>query len=62
MVVDLFYEVRNKKVKVPVWPEHPFKDEHFRTKWYVVPIKDMRNLDITFPLPDLQQYYKSSVI
>ncbi|XP_011268023.1 insulin-degrading enzyme isoform X2 [Camponotus floridanus] len=60
MVVDLFNEVRNKKVKVPIWPEHPFKDEHFRTKWYVVPIKDLRNLDITFPLPDLQQYYKSS--
>ncbi|KAM0735141.1 Insulin-degrading enzyme [Formica fusca] len=60
MVVDLFCEVRNKEVEVPVWPEHPFKDEHFRTKWYIVPIKDMRNLDITFPLPDLQQYYRSA--
>ncbi|KAL6438860.1 hypothetical protein ACFW04_003738 [Cataglyphis niger] len=60
MVVDLFCEVQNKEVDVPVWPEHPFKDEHFRNKWYIVPIKDLRNLDITFPLPDLQQYYRSA--
>lgn len=62
MVVDLFCEVKNKEVEVPIWPEHPFRVEHFCTKWYIVPIKDMRNLDITFPLPDLQEYYRSAVI
>lgn len=60
MVVDLFSEVQNKEIEIPVWPEHPFKDEHFRTTWYIVPIKDTRNLDILFPLPDMQQHYRSS--
>ncbi|XP_012541828.2 insulin-degrading enzyme isoform X2 [Monomorium pharaonis] len=60
MVVDLFYEVKNKEIEAPAWPEHPFKDEHFRTIWYIVPIKDTRNLDISFPLPDMQQHYRSS--
>ncbi|XP_039310540.1 insulin-degrading enzyme isoform X2 [Solenopsis invicta] len=62
MVVPLFCEVRNKEVEVPAWPEHPFKDEHFRNIWYIVPIKDTRNLDISFPLPDMQQHYQSSPV
>ncbi|XP_018404393.1 PREDICTED: insulin-degrading enzyme-like, partial [Cyphomyrmex costatus] len=60
MVVDLFCEVRNKEIEVPTWPEHPFKDEHFRTIWYIVPIKDIRNLSISFPLPDMRQHYRSA--
>ncbi|EZA60071.1 insulin-degrading enzyme isoform X2 [Ooceraea biroi] len=60
MVVNLFCDVRNKEVETSMWPEHPFKDEQFRIKWYIVPIKDVRNLDITFPLPYMQQYYRAS--
>ncbi|KAL6254449.1 hypothetical protein P5V15_014497 [Pogonomyrmex californicus] len=60
MVVNLFCKVQNKEVETPVWPEHPFKDEHFRTIWYIVPIKDARNLNMLFPLPDLRQHYRSS--
>ncbi|XP_012215276.2 insulin-degrading enzyme isoform X1 [Linepithema humile] len=60
IAINLFSEVRNKEVEVPMWPDHPFKDEHFCTKWYIIPIKDMRNLDITFPLPDLKQHFRSS--
>lgn len=62
MVVELFSQVENKEVEMPVWPEHPFNEEHFKTKWYIVPIKDTRHLYITFPLPDLQEHYKSAVI
>ncbi|KAL0124001.1 hypothetical protein PUN28_006072 [Cardiocondyla obscurior] len=60
MVINFFSGVRNKEIEVPTWPEHPFKNEHFRTTWYIVPIKDTRNLDISFPLPDMQQHYRSS--
>ncbi|KAG5318797.1 IDE enzyme, partial [Pseudoatta argentina] len=60
MVVDLFCEVRNKEIEVPTWPEHPFKDEHFRTMWYIVPKTYMRSLNIEFPLPDMRQHYRSS--
>ncbi|XP_018347273.1 PREDICTED: insulin-degrading enzyme-like [Trachymyrmex septentrionalis] len=60
MVVDLFCEVRNNEIEVPIWPEHPFKDEQLRTMWYIVPIEDTRLLHISFPLPDMRQHCRSS--
>lgn len=62
IVVNLFSEVKNKEVEVPVWPEHPFDKEHFQTKWYIVPIKDLRNLNMIFPIPDMQKHYNAAVI
>ncbi|KYN28455.1 Insulin-degrading enzyme, partial [Trachymyrmex cornetzi] len=59
MVVNLFCEIRNKEIEVPMVSEHPFKDEHFGTVWYIVPIKNIRNLTISFLLPDLRQHYRS---
>lgn len=61
MVVDRFAYVANKSVKAPIWPEHPYKEEHFQTKWYIVPVMDIRFMNLVFPLPDLQEYYKSEV-
>ncbi|XP_067091870.1 insulin-degrading enzyme isoform X2 [Osmerus mordax] len=60
MVVKLFGEVENKNVPVPEFHEHPFQEEHLRQYYKVVPIKDIRNLYVTFPIPDLQKYYKSN--
>ncbi|RZC37709.1 insulin-degrading enzyme, partial [Asbolus verrucosus] len=60
MVVKLFSAVKDKSVQSPKWEEHPFKEEHFGTCVYMCPIKDVRNLNIVFPCPDLQEYYKSS--
>ncbi|MGH0118605.1 UNVERIFIED_CONTAM: hypothetical protein FKN15_050114 [Acipenser sinensis] len=60
MVVKLFSEVENKNVPVPEFPEHPFQEEHLRQFYKVVPIKDIRNLYVTFPIPDLQKHYKSN--
>ncbi|GLV31928.1 Insulin degrading metalloproteinase [Carabus blaptoides fortunei] len=60
MIVSLFSEVQNKNVTAPSWPEHPFGEEQKRICAYVVPIKDVRNLNIMFPTPDLHEYYKSS--
>ena len=61
MVVEMFADVMDKNVEAPKWPEHPFKEEHFQCKWYIVPIKDIRNLNITFPIPDVQEYFRSAV-
>lgn len=61
-MVNLFSQVRNKEVDIPVWNEHPFDDEHFRTKWYIVPVKDNRSLHVTFPIPDLHQQYQAEVM
>ncbi|XP_054654801.1 insulin-degrading enzyme isoform X2 [Dunckerocampus dactyliophorus] len=60
MVVKLFGEVENKNVPIPEFPDHPFQDEYLKQFYKVVPIKDIRNLYVTFPIPDLQKYYKSN--
>lgn len=62
LCVGLFSGVENKNAKSPEWKEHPFGPAQLQTKGYVVPIKDVRNLNITFPLPDLRDYYESQVI
>lgn len=61
MAVTLFSDVKNKNVTAPVWTEHPFGPEQLQMKGYIVPVKDLRNLNITFPIPDLQEYYKAGV-
>ncbi|XP_024120451.1 insulin-degrading enzyme [Oryzias melastigma] len=59
MVVKLFGEVENKNVPVPEFPEHPFQEEQLKQIYKVVPVKDVRKLYVTFPIPDLYEYYKS---
>jgi len=61
MTVELFSDVRNKNVTAPTWPLHPLGPEQLQMKGYIVPIKDLRNLNITFPIPDLHEYYKAGV-
>lgn len=61
MIVELFTNVKNKNVKAPSWPSHPYKDDQFKTMVYICPVKDVRNLNILFPCEDLTEYYKSAV-
>ncbi|XP_063988848.1 insulin-degrading enzyme isoform X2 [Diachasmimorpha longicaudata] len=60
IVVKMFVEVDNNEVDAPEWPEHPFNENHFQHKWYMVPVKDMRTLKMIFPLPELRDHYKSA--
>lgn len=60
LVINLFAGVANKSVKVPEWNEHPFSENCLRKQAMIVPVKDFRNLNVTFPIPDLQPYYKTS--
>ena len=62
MVADLFNNVSNKNVEGPSWPHHPYLPKDNRTITYIVPIKDIRNLDILFPIPDLRDDYKSGPV
>jgi insulysin len=60
MVVNLFEGVVNKDVTVPTWPEHPYRvSETGGSITYTTPVKDLRQLNITFPIPDLREHYKS---
>ncbi|XP_071646735.1 insulin-degrading enzyme-like [Temnothorax longispinosus] len=60
MVVKYFCDIQNNEVEVPIYPEHPFGDEHFGTIWYIVPLQHIRELVISFPYPDIQHYYRAS--
>ncbi|ESO09969.1 hypothetical protein HELRODRAFT_109371 [Helobdella robusta] len=60
LVTSLFSDVENKNVTVPEWLDHPFGAEQAQTKLTVVPIMDVRSLNITWPTPDLHPYYKSN--
>ncbi|XP_073452147.1 insulin-degrading enzyme isoform X1 [Aquarana catesbeiana] len=60
LLVKLFAEVKNKNVPVPEFPENPFTEQYLKKMYKIVPIKDIRNLYVTFPIPDLQKYYKSN--
>lgn len=62
MVVSKFSLVGNKNIKATIWDEQPYLPEHFAQKVHIVPIKDVRNLTLSFPTGDLDQYYKSGVI
>uniref|UniRef100_A0A131YUM3 Insulin-degrading enzyme n=1 Tax=Rhipicephalus appendiculatus TaxID=34631 RepID=A0A131YUM3_RHIAP len=59
MVVPLFSLVPNKGVERPTWPQHPYGPEQLGLQAHVVPVKDNRFLYMTFPTPDLRQYYKA---
>lgn len=61
LCVDLFSQVENKNVASPEWKEHPFGPEQLQIKGYVVPVKDIRNLNITFPVPDMREHFQSQV-
>ena len=61
MAVELFSSVKNKEVEAPVWPDHPMGPEQLKVKGFIVPVKDLRNLNITFPIPDLHEYYRAGV-
>ncbi|XP_034948180.1 insulin-degrading enzyme isoform X2 [Chelonus insularis] len=60
LVVKMFSEVKNKEIEAPEWPEHPFNEDQFQHKWFIVPIKDVRKLKMMFPLPDLRENFRSS--
>ncbi|XP_014603217.1 PREDICTED: insulin-degrading enzyme isoform X1 [Polistes canadensis] len=60
IVVNLFSEVKNKEIEIPVWSEQPFAEEDLANIWYIVPIKDTRSLNMIFPIPDLRSHYNAS--
>lgn len=60
IVSKLFGEVKNKGVKPPVY-EHPFGPDELKRKFYVVPVKDIRSLKISFAAPDVVHQYKTAV-
>ncbi|XP_011313568.1 insulin-degrading enzyme-like, partial [Fopius arisanus] len=59
MIVKMFAEVPNKRVKALECLHHPFNKNHYGHKWFIVPMADIRLLKVFFPLPKLQEHYKA---
>lgn len=60
MVVPLLKDVKNKEINIPEWNESPYGPEQLKKQAYVVPVKDLRSMSVTWPIPDLHPHYKSS--
>jgi len=60
MAVKLMSDVADKKVSIPEWTEAPFRESDLQTVTYIVPVKDIRSLSITWGIPDLSDEYRSS--
>lgn len=53
--------IKNKKTKMPVWSDEVFSKDSMMTKTFVVPIKDVRSMTLSFQTPNLLSFYKSRV-
>lgn len=61
MAVELFTEIQNKNVDVPKWSDSIYLEDQKAIKLFIVPVKDSRNLTISFQIPDLDEYFRCGV-
>lgn len=61
MVIEKFSTIENKNVELPTFPPEPFSEDKYAQKVYIIPIKDLRSLTISFTTADLTAFYKSAV-
>ncbi|KAL7034103.1 hypothetical protein ACKWTF_007861 [Chironomus riparius] len=59
LTTKYFSGIENKNVALPVWSDKIFLDDQKMTKVFIVPIKDTRNLTISFQIPDMDEYFRS---
>lgn len=54
-----FSAIENKNMEKKVWKESPYGPEQLGTKIELVPVKDMKTLKLSWPIPDTELEYKS---
>ena len=59
-VREHFNNVENKNVTPNVW-DHPYESGN-PTITHVVPIKDIRTLNMSFPIPDTQEHFRNKPV
>jgi insulysin len=62
IVEEMFVDVENRDVEAPYWSENPYGPNELQTRIEMVPVKDIRQLSVMFPIPDTTPQYKSWVI
>lgn len=61
LTVKYFSDIENKSVEVPRWSDKIYLDDQKAVKLMIVPVKDSRNLTISFQIPDLDEHFRSGV-
>jgi len=61
LTVPLFSGVKDLSLAIPEWPKHPYGLEQLGYTCAVAPVKDIRNFNITWSIPDLHEFYKTNV-
>lgn len=57
--VEMFSNIENKSLPKPIYLNSPFNSENYINKLYKIkPIRQMRTLQITFPIPSTAQYWE----
>ncbi len=59
--MSLFAGVKNKNVPVPQFPVHPLGPAQLQQRFNVVPVKDLRSMELCFPILDQTPHYKAQV-
>ena len=57
LVETYFTPVVNKEIAVPVFPGQPFGAEQLAKRVSVVPVKEMRAVELTFPMREIETLY-----
>ncbi|KAK0053563.1 insulin-degrading enzyme-like isoform X1 [Biomphalaria pfeifferi] len=60
LVVPLFEHVVNKKVQIPRWDNPPYTQNELQCIVYAIPVKDIRELSVLWPTPDVSEYYRAN--
>uniref|UniRef100_A0A0B7AYG5 Insulin-degrading enzyme n=2 Tax=Arion vulgaris TaxID=1028688 RepID=A0A0B7AYG5_9EUPU len=60
MVVPLFETNVNKNIEIPRWDDPPFTEDHLQCEVNVVPVKDIREMSVMWPTPDISEHYKAN--
>lgn len=61
LTLKYFDDIENKNVQSPKWSDEVYSAEQKAVKIFVVPVKDVRSLTISFQIPDLDEHYHSGV-
>jgi insulysin len=58
-VIEKFSGVRNKGIPPPYFPSNPLQKEQLQTQVFFRSVKDIRVMDIAFPIPDQSPLFRS---
>ncbi len=57
---SLLVNLPNKNLPERIWPNKPFLPKQMRTKTFVVPVKDVCHVNLTFPVEDMSCHYAAA--